>query len=830
MSELIDLSLRALLNPGDEVLVPSPDYPLWTAAVNLNTGRAVHYPCRVERRFIPDPQEIEALITPRTRAIVLVNPNNPTGAVYPRAVLRELCGSRRSIDWSYLSDEIYDQILYDDAEFVPMATLVQGTLCCTMSGLSKVYRACGYRVGWAVFSGDTENAGDYFERPRIAELIETLQQCAGAMGGPDRPRRAIRAFVSSPVAGDACTSRDRPSSQGVARSKYLRLAHPMGALYAFVEVRSDVLPEFDDQVFALDLLENKHVLVAPGVSFNVPYRNCFRVTNLPEPQVLGTVFTRIEELLDAHASGAPTLSLVRGSASLRPEHVPSRLIEAADAGRIVLAPSRELASALIDAVERAHRRAGRDIWPTPKILDFGTWLKAQHLERQLDGFIAAALSVRRRGAGALAPGRPEERGQRAVSRAFGRGACRAACAPRDVRIRDCAAGHPCYVTEESRALLSWTELYEGECRALHVVAPDELLGALDSSTRRDAGSRRHRLDRKSAVAPCRAALAHEKCGSAACSADTKPVERAACAADAPDGIARRGARGHRGVGACRHRRRFILSRLDQHPRSCRAARRGRGRLRCGARAAALCAGGAGGGRAVCGRGGHALDDYGPVRAALSCSSCAHGIVPFERFSALLRAPELSERRARRVLPRVSMALLRTRVPSEATLHGWLSVAERIARSRSLEPPAALARLADAARALEALTGSHRMSRWLAIWVAAFDRGPWSLRHRWSSGEFQAADRFRELLATLGRGDGSFGGLSRVPPRAFCERAAPGYRIPSTNRDPTVWVSGQWRIPGSPRAGSGWPAATRPIGRLRWIRYRWCRRRCNGSTA
>jgi alanine-synthesizing transaminase len=312
VSELIDLGLRALLNPGDEVLVPSPDYPLWTAAVNLNGGRAVHYPCRAEQCFIPDPDEIEALITPRTRAIVVVNPNNPTGAVYPRKVLEAIAAVAEKQRLVVLSDEIYDQILYDDAEFVPMATLVRGTLCCTMSGLSKVYRACGYRVGWAVFSGDTENSTDYLHG---LELLSSLRLCSNvpgqwavqtALGGYQSIRELTR------PGGRLYESR-RAILEAVARSKYLKLARPMGALYAFVEVRSDVLPEFDDQAFALDLLENKHVLVAPGVSFNVPYRNCFRITNLPEPQVLGTVFVRIEELLDAHASGTPTLSLVRGA-------------------------------------------------------------------------------------------------------------------------------------------------------------------------------------------------------------------------------------------------------------------------------------------------------------------------------------------------------------------------------------------------------------------------------------------------------------------------------------------------------------------------------------
>jgi len=282
VSELIDLALRALLNAGDEVLVPSPDYPLWTAAVNLNSGRAVHYPCRPELSFVPDPEEIEALVTRRTRALVIVNPNNPTGAVYPRETLAAMARIAERHRLLVLSDEIYDQILYDDAEFVPMATLAQGTLCCTMSGLSKVYRACGYRVGWAVFSGDVESAAEYLNG---LELLCSLRLCSNvagqwavqtALGGHQSIRELTR------PGGRLYESR-RTILEGVARSKYLKLARPMGALYAFVEVRGDVLPDFDDQAFALDLLENKHVLVAPGVSFNVPYRNCFRVTKLPEP-------------------------------------------------------------------------------------------------------------------------------------------------------------------------------------------------------------------------------------------------------------------------------------------------------------------------------------------------------------------------------------------------------------------------------------------------------------------------------------------------------------------------------------------------------------------
>lgn len=303
VSELIDLSLRALLNPGDEVLVPSPDYPLWTAAVNLNRGRAVHYGCRPENRFVPDVEDLERLITRRTRAIVVINPNNPTGAVYPRAVLEGLARLAEKHHLVVFSDEIYDQMLYDGVEFVPMATVVQHTLCATLSGLSKVYRACGYRVGWAVFTGDLEHAGDYLAG---LELLASLRLCSNvpaqwavqtALGG----YQSIRELTSP---GGRLYESRRAITDAVSRSRYLRLVKPDGAMYAFVEVRRDVLPDFDDQAFAMDLLEQKHVLVAPGVSFNVGYKNHFRITNLPDAPLLATVFERIEQLLDAYAAGA----------------------------------------------------------------------------------------------------------------------------------------------------------------------------------------------------------------------------------------------------------------------------------------------------------------------------------------------------------------------------------------------------------------------------------------------------------------------------------------------------------------------------------------------
>src|SRR5512135_382324 len=254
VSELIDLTLRALLAQDEEVLVPSPDYPLWTAAVNLNRGRAVHYPCRPERGFIPDPEEIESLITKRTRAIVVINPNNPTGAVYPRAVLEAIARIAEKHHLVVLADEIYDQMTYDGAEFVPMATLVNHTLCGTLSGLSKVYRACGYRVGWAVFSGDVEHSPGYLS---ALELLSSLRLCSN-VAGQWAVQTALGGYQSihelTGQGGRLHESR-KAIVDAVARSKYLTLTPPRGALYAFVGVAPGKLPGFDDRRFAMDLLE-----------------------------------------------------------------------------------------------------------------------------------------------------------------------------------------------------------------------------------------------------------------------------------------------------------------------------------------------------------------------------------------------------------------------------------------------------------------------------------------------------------------------------------------------------------------------------------------------
>jgi len=298
VSECIDFVLRALLNSGDELLVPSPDYPLWSAAVALNHGTPVYYNCRPENEFMPDPEEIRGLITERTRGIVLINPNNPTGAVYPRELLQEIVRLAEQHQMVVFADEIYDQMLYDGAEHVPLATLVHDTLCATFNGLSKIYRACGYRVGWVTFSGDRENAREYMH---AVELLASLRLCANvpgqwavqtALGG----YQSIRELTQP--GGRLYQSRNAVI-EGVRQSKYLDLKVPAGAMYAFPGVNTDLIPEFNDQRFALELLEKKHVLIAPGSSFNVPYRNHFRITTLPDERKMAEVFERMEDVLDS---------------------------------------------------------------------------------------------------------------------------------------------------------------------------------------------------------------------------------------------------------------------------------------------------------------------------------------------------------------------------------------------------------------------------------------------------------------------------------------------------------------------------------------------------
>ncbi|TPG11923.1 aminotransferase class I/II-fold pyridoxal phosphate-dependent enzyme [Rhodanobacter glycinis] len=296
VSELIDLSLRALLHPGEEVLLPSPDYPLWSAATILNGGQPRYYRCLASNNHLPDPDEIEALITPRTRALVLINPNNPTGAVYPRALLQQLVAIAARHRLLLLADEIYDEILYDGATFQPLAEVAGELPCLSFGGLSKVHRACGYRVGWMSLSGDPARTAAYRD---ALQLLAALRLCANvtAQWAVPPALQSAPTIGALTVPGGRLHEARRIVLEAVAASEYLQLVAPDGALYAFPQVRADRIAGFDDEAFALRLLEEESVLVVPGSSFNVPLSHHFRLTLLPPPAQLHEVFVRIERVL-----------------------------------------------------------------------------------------------------------------------------------------------------------------------------------------------------------------------------------------------------------------------------------------------------------------------------------------------------------------------------------------------------------------------------------------------------------------------------------------------------------------------------------------------------
>jgi len=292
VSELIDLSLRALLNADDEVLIPSPDYPLWTAAVTLNGGRAVSYPCHPENGFVPNALDIEALITPRTRALVVINPNNPTGAVYPLQTLKEIAALAERYSLVVMSDEIYNDITFDTARFVPMAALVSEVPVFSYCGLSKVHRACGYRVGWLSLSGNLSGARALLDG---IELLSSLRLCANvpAQWAIEPALQEHSIFELTAPNGRLYETR-QALIEACAGSRHLRINAPAGAIYGFPQV---IQPGFDDEVFAYRLLESKHILIVPGSSFNFVRRDHFRITLLPEAKQMRQVIERIDECI-----------------------------------------------------------------------------------------------------------------------------------------------------------------------------------------------------------------------------------------------------------------------------------------------------------------------------------------------------------------------------------------------------------------------------------------------------------------------------------------------------------------------------------------------------
>jgi alanine-synthesizing transaminase len=299
VSELITMALQALLNDGDEVLIPAPDYPLWTAVTSLCRGRAVHYLCDESAGWLPDLDDVAARISDRTRALVIINPNNPTGAVYPRELLEGMVELARRHGLLVFSDEIYDRILYEDARHTATAALAPDVLCLTMNGLSKAYRVAGFRAGWLVVSGPRQQARSYIEG---LDILANMRLCANVPG-----QHAIQAAlgghdgVSDLVlpGGRLLEQRDR-AWELLTRIPGISCVKPMGALYAFPRLDPDVYPIADDQRFVLDLLLAERLLVVQGTGFNWPHPDHFRIVTLPHVDDLEEAIGRIGRFLRSY--------------------------------------------------------------------------------------------------------------------------------------------------------------------------------------------------------------------------------------------------------------------------------------------------------------------------------------------------------------------------------------------------------------------------------------------------------------------------------------------------------------------------------------------------
>ncbi len=296
VSELIVMALQALLNPSDEVLVPSPDYPLWTGAVSLCGGRAVHYRCDEQAGWSPDLADVAAQITPGTRALVIINPNNPTGAVYSREVLEGLLGLAREHGLLVLADEIYDQILYEGAVHETAAALAPDLLVLTMSGLSKTYRAAGFRGGWLVVSGPRGGAAEYLEG---LELLANMRLC------PNVPAQyAVTAALSgqhsiAPLLQPGGRLREQRDHvwRRMTDIPGVDCVKPKGALYVFPRLDPEVHKIRDDQQFVIDLLEQQHLLLSHGTGFNLPTTDHFRLVFLAGIGILDDAIDRIATFL-----------------------------------------------------------------------------------------------------------------------------------------------------------------------------------------------------------------------------------------------------------------------------------------------------------------------------------------------------------------------------------------------------------------------------------------------------------------------------------------------------------------------------------------------------
>ena len=298
-SELIQLSLNALLNTGDEVLVPSPDYPLWTACTNLAGGKAVHYICDEQSDWYPDLADIESKITPKTKAIVIINPNNPTGALYPRELLEQIVEIARRHELILFSDEIYDRLVMDGEQHISTASLAPDLFCVTFSGLSKSHMVCGFRVGWMILSGNKAIARDYIAG---INMLSNMRLCSN-VPGQSIIQTALGGYQSVneyTVPGGRIYEQREFIYKALNDIPGISAVKPKAAFYIFPKIDVKKFNITDDSKFALDFLREKRVLLVPGSGFNWKQPDHFRVVYLPRVEVLSDAMHKLADFLDTY--------------------------------------------------------------------------------------------------------------------------------------------------------------------------------------------------------------------------------------------------------------------------------------------------------------------------------------------------------------------------------------------------------------------------------------------------------------------------------------------------------------------------------------------------
>ncbi len=298
-SELIQLSLNALLNTGDEVLIPSPDYPLWTACTNLAGGTAVHYICDEQSDWYPDLGDIESKITANTKAIVIINPNNPTGALYPTELLERIVDIARRHQLIIFSDEIYDRLVMDGLTHTSIASLAPDLFCVTFSGLSKSHMVCGFRVGWMILSGNKEIAKDYIDGINMLSNMRLCSNVPGqsiiqtALGG----YQSVNEYI---VPGGRVYEQREFICNALNQIPGISVVKPKAAFYVFPKIDMKKFNIHDDQQFALDFLREKRVLIVPGSGFNWTTPDHFRIVYLPRCEVLGDATAKLADFLTTY--------------------------------------------------------------------------------------------------------------------------------------------------------------------------------------------------------------------------------------------------------------------------------------------------------------------------------------------------------------------------------------------------------------------------------------------------------------------------------------------------------------------------------------------------